>query len=46
MESVWHEETKLPSFQKLHGDIHTDVLIIGGVIAGILTAYFFESSRC
>ena len=44
MESIWHEETKMPSFPALHGDKHTDVLIIGGGIAGILTAYFLKAN--
>ncbi|MDD6011231.1 MAG: FAD-dependent oxidoreductase [Oscillospiraceae bacterium] len=39
MKSVWQETTSLPSFPRLEEDIHTDVLIIGGGIAGILTAY-------
>ncbi len=37
--SLWEQE-KMPSFPKLKGDISTDVLIIGGGIAGLLTAYF------
>ena len=42
MESIWSAETKLPEFQKLNGDIKTDVLIIGGGISGILTAYMLK----
>lgn len=41
MESIW-QETKLPEFPQLEGDIHTDVLIIGGGMAGILTAYMLH----
>ena len=41
MISVWRE-TELPRFPKLKGDVKTDVLIIGGGIAGILTAYFLQ----
>lgn len=43
MESIWSAETKLPEFQKLNGDIKTDVLIIGGGISGILTATCLNS---
>lgn len=41
--SVWHE-TNLPDFPKLEGDINTDVLIIGGGMAGILTAYMLHQA--
>lgn len=39
--SLW-EDIVLPEFSKAQGDINTDVLIIGGGIAGILTAYFLQ----
>ena len=39
MESVWSHNTNLPSFESLKEDKKTDVLIIGGGIAGILCAY-------
>lgn len=38
MNSVWSELSNRPRFESLHGDIKTDVLIIGGGIAGILCA--------
>ena len=44
MESLWHSETKLPQFPRLEEDIRTDVLIIGGGMAGILCAYFLEQA--
>lgn len=40
--SVWTNNAKLPEFEKLRGDIKTDVLIIGGGICGILCAYFLK----
>ncbi len=42
MNSVWSENTGLPHFKKLERDIRTDVLIIGGGMAGILCAYFLQ----
>lgn len=42
MKSLWEDNTQLPGFPSLHGDRKTDVLIIGGGITGILTAYFLK----
>lgn len=39
MKSVWKDTSSVPSFPALDKDIKTDVLIIGGGIAGVLTAY-------
>lgn len=39
MTSIWQKTAELPSFPALEKDIKTDVLIIGGGLAGILTAY-------
>lgn len=42
MDSVWRKTAALPRFEKLEGDVKTDVLIIGGGITGILCAYFLK----
>lgn len=42
MKSVWTETVHIPQFNKLEEDVKTDVLIIGGGIAGILCAYMME----
>ena len=39
MRSVWEAGAELPHFDALSGDRRTDVLIIGGGIAGVLCAY-------
>ena len=39
MLSLWSATSHIPSFDTLQGDIKTDVLVIGGGLAGILCAY-------
>ena len=43
--SVWWELTSLPSFTPLQGDKKTDVLIIGGGMAGLLCAHMLKQAR-
>ena len=38
MESIWKASVTMPHFAPLEKDIHTDVLVIGGGIAGLLCA--------
>ncbi len=38
MESIWSENSKIPKFDALDGDISVDVLIVGGGITGVLCA--------
>lgn len=42
MRSIWQAEVNMPSFPSLEGDKKADVAIIGGGIAGILTAYMLK----
>ena len=42
MNSIWTNTANMPKFQALEGDIKTDVLIIGGGMAGILCAHFLK----
>lgn len=42
--SVWSASIEMPEFPQLKKDITTDVLIIGGGMSGILTAYFLQKS--
>lgn len=39
LDSIWKASCQIPSFPQLEGDTKTDVLIIGGGLAGLLTAY-------
>ena len=45
MESIWQQHSQKNSFPTLKENIKTDVLIIGGGIAGILTAYFLHQQN-
>lgn len=48
MTSLWMNSVSLPSFPQVKKDIHTDVLVIGGGITGILCAYMLKQAgiRC
>ena len=38
MDSVWEKDVTMPEFPALEGDLRTDVLVIGGGLAGLLCA--------
>ena len=42
MDSIWTKSVELPSFPQLPGDTKTEVLIVGGGMAGILCVYFLQ----
>lgn len=44
MGSVWTATANIRSFPVLERDLHVDVLIIGGGMAGVLTAYMLEQA--
>lgn len=44
MTSLWEQTSRLPAFKPLNGDIKTDILIIGGGMAGILCAYMLDAA--
>ncbi len=44
MESVWNLDVQMPIFPQLEGDAHTDVLVIGGGLAGLLCAWNLNRS--
>ncbi len=44
MESIWNKDIKRQEFERLNGDIKTDVLIIGGGLSGIFTAYTLKNA--
>lgn len=45
MESLWTKTAQLPHFRKLEHDLHTDVLIVGGGMAGILCALLLREKN-
>ena len=44
MESIWHKHAQKVHFDTLDGNKRTDVLIIGGGVAGILCAYKLKNA--
>jgi len=42
--SIWSDDLKIKNFDSLDGDKKCDVLIIGGGIAGVLTAFFLKKA--
>ena len=42
MESIWSSTCRMKERESLKGDIRADVAVIGGGMAGILTAYTLE----
>ena len=39
MDSIWTKTAQLPQFEPLRSDLRTDVLVIGGGMAGLLCAW-------
>ena len=44
MTSLWEQTAEISGFESLNGSIKTDVLIIGGGMAGILCAYMLHQA--
>lgn len=44
MHSLWMDTADMPTFAPLEGDGKTDVLIVGGGLAGLLAAYMLHQS--
>ena len=44
MHSLWEQTPASSSFETLRQDIETDVLIIGGGMAGVLCAYLLQQA--
>ena len=44
MSTIWQKDLSLPAFPPLKSDIKTDVLVIGGGMAGILTAFTLKQN--
>ena len=42
MDSIWTRTADMPSFTPLEGDLKTDVLVVGGGMAGLLCAYWLN----
>lgn len=42
MDSIWRRTAEPPQFNPLDGDLRTDVLIVGGGLAGLLCAYLLD----
>ena len=39
MQTLWNSRDTLPAYPPLREDLHADAAVVGGGMAGILTAY-------
>lgn len=46
MESIWAQSCSIPERDRLNGDMETEIAVIGGGMAGILTAFFLQKEGC
>ena len=44
MQSLWEQTSRQTEFRRLEQDVKTEVLIIGGGMAGILCAYLLHQA--
>ncbi|MBQ2786311.1 MAG: FAD-dependent oxidoreductase [Oscillospiraceae bacterium] len=44
MKSIWMDTVSLPAFDRQKGDIKTDVLIVGGGMAGLLCGHYLQQA--
>ena len=44
LDSIWFKTVKKPKFERLEKNIKTDVLIVGGGMAGVLCAYMLQNA--
>ena len=42
MKSIWQATLEIPSYGELRGDVKTQAAVVGGGIAGLMTAYFLK----
>lgn len=44
MDSIWDKEVQIPCFPQLEQDLRTDVLVVGGGLAGLLCAWYLTKA--
>jgi len=46
MESIWAQSCSIPERDRLNGDMETEIAVIGGGLAGVLTAFLLKKEGC